>query len=76
MELFWTQEAIQDRDAIYDYIEADNPVAALALDGLFEEGPDGCSITLGWGGLGVKRTRASWWLIKITSWSTTRPPTW
>ena len=24
MELFWTQEAIQDRDAIYEYIEADN----------------------------------------------------
>jgi plasmid stabilization system protein ParE len=37
MELFWTQEAIQDRDAIYDYIEADNPVAALALDELFQE---------------------------------------
>ena len=36
MELFWTQEAIQDRDAIYDYIEADNPVAALALDELFQ----------------------------------------
>lgn len=37
MELFWTHEAIQDREAIYDYIEADNPVAALALDELFEE---------------------------------------
>lgn len=37
MELFWTPEAIQDRDDIYDYIEADNPVAALALDELFEE---------------------------------------
>jgi len=36
-ELFWTQEAIQDRYAIYDDIEADNPVAALALDELFEE---------------------------------------
>lgn len=35
--LFWTPEAIQDRDEIYDYIEADNPVAALALDELFEE---------------------------------------
>lgn len=32
MELFWTPEAIQDREAIYDYIEADNPFAALALD--------------------------------------------
>ena len=37
MELFWTPEAIQDRDDIYEYIEADNPVAALDLDELFEE---------------------------------------
>ena len=36
-ELLWTPEAIQDRDEIYDYIEADNPVAALALDELFSE---------------------------------------
>lgn len=36
-ELLWTPEAIQDRDEIYDYIEADNPVAALVLDGLFSE---------------------------------------
>jgi plasmid stabilization system protein ParE len=34
--LHWTLEAIQDRDAIYDYVEADNPIAALALDELFE----------------------------------------
>jgi len=33
MELFWTPEAIQDRDGIYDYIAADNPSAALDLDG-------------------------------------------
>ena len=32
MELFWTPEAAQDRDEIYAYIEADNPVAAMALD--------------------------------------------
>jgi len=37
MKLFWTLEAIQDRSAIYDYIEADNPLAALDLDTLFEE---------------------------------------
>ena len=37
MKLFWTPEAIQDRDEIYDYIEADNPAAALALDELFSE---------------------------------------
>lgn len=37
MRLFWTPEAIQDRVEIYDYIEADNPTAALALDELFAE---------------------------------------
>ncbi|MDR2614920.1 MAG: type II toxin-antitoxin system RelE/ParE family toxin [Candidatus Accumulibacter sp.] len=37
MELYWTIEAIQDREEIYDYIEADNPVAALALDEQFSE---------------------------------------
>ena len=37
MALFWTPEATQDRDEIYDYIEADNPTAALALDELFAE---------------------------------------
>ena len=37
MELYWTPEAIEDREVIYDHIEALNPVAALALDELFEE---------------------------------------
>lgn len=37
IELLWTPEATQDRDEIYDYIEADNPAAALALDELFAE---------------------------------------
>jgi toxin ParE1/3/4 len=36
MELFWTFEAIEDRENIYEYIEADNPLAALDLDALFE----------------------------------------
>jgi addiction module RelE/StbE family toxin len=36
-ELFWTPEAIRDRDDIYDHIETDNPVAALTLDELFAE---------------------------------------
>ncbi|KAF0810638.1 YacB [Alcanivorax sp. S71-1-4] len=35
MVLFWTPEAIQDRDDIYDYIEPDNPLAALTLDEIF-----------------------------------------
>ncbi len=36
-KLHWTPEAVQDREAVYDHIEADNPVAALALDELFAE---------------------------------------
>jgi len=37
VKLFWTPEAIDDRRSIYDYIEADNPGAALALDELIAE---------------------------------------
>ena len=37
MRLFWTPEALDDRRAIYDYVEADNPRAALTLDELFSE---------------------------------------
>ena len=37
MRLYWTPEALDDRRAIYEYIEADNPSAALALDELFSE---------------------------------------
>ena len=35
--LFWTPESIQDREDIYDFIEADNPAAALELDEMFSE---------------------------------------
>ncbi len=34
--LFWTPEATQDHEEIYDYSEGDNP-AALALDELFSD---------------------------------------
>lgn len=37
IQLHWTLEAIEDREAIYEYIEANNPSAALALDELFEQ---------------------------------------
>lgn len=36
-QLHWTAEAVEDREAIYDYIEAHNALAALELDELFEE---------------------------------------
>jgi len=32
MQVFWTQEALADREAIYSYIEVENPLAALELD--------------------------------------------
>lgn len=37
MRLFWTDEALADREAIYDYIEVENPLAAINLDDLFSE---------------------------------------
>ncbi|CAM5189673.1 hypothetical protein OURE66S_03820 [Oligella ureolytica] len=37
MELFWTLEAIQDREDIYDFIEEDSPLAALSVDELISE---------------------------------------
>ena len=37
IELFWTPEAMQDRNKVYDYIEANNPTAVLALDELVAE---------------------------------------
>lgn len=33
--LVWTAEARNDRISIYDYIEAENPESALALDEMF-----------------------------------------
>lgn len=40
MRPFWTLEAIEDRDTIYDYLESRNPLAALDLDDLFSEMAD------------------------------------
>ena len=37
MELLWTPEAVRDREDIYEYIEEDNPRAALSLDELIAE---------------------------------------
>jgi addiction module RelE/StbE family toxin len=37
VKLDWTEAALADRDGIYDYIEPDNPRAALALDERFRD---------------------------------------
>ncbi|NHR06143.1 type II toxin-antitoxin system mRNA interferase toxin, RelE/StbE family [Chromobacterium haemolyticum] len=37
MKLAWTPDAVADREAIFEYIAADNPIAALDLDELFEQ---------------------------------------
>lgn len=36
MRLVWRPKALADRDVIMDYIAADNPLAAVALDDEFE----------------------------------------
>jgi addiction module RelE/StbE family toxin len=37
LKLVWTLEALADRRAIYNYIEPDNPTAALRLDKVFSD---------------------------------------
>jgi len=37
VRLLWTPEALDDRRAIYEYIEANNPSAALAFDEFLSE---------------------------------------
>lgn len=66
MELFWTPEAILDRDDIYTYIELDDPAAALDLDELFEE-KAGLLIDHPFSdGLDAWSARGSWSRIEIT----------
>jgi toxin ParE1/3/4 len=40
LKLVWTASAFADRLAIYDYIEAENPRAAVALDERFAQAAD------------------------------------
>jgi addiction module RelE/StbE family toxin len=37
VKLAWASEAVTDRRAIYDHVEAHNPNAALKLDSRFEQ---------------------------------------
>ena len=37
MKIVWTPEAVQDRAAIWDYLEARDPAASLRIDQLFSE---------------------------------------
>lgn len=40
MQLVWSALSLADRDAIFDYIEVDNPLAAIAIDERIEEAID------------------------------------
>lgn len=37
MRVRWSKDAEQDRDEIFEFIEADNPIAAAKMDLLFKE---------------------------------------
>ncbi|WP_261395951.1 type II toxin-antitoxin system RelE/ParE family toxin [Halomonas sp. DP8Y7-1] len=71
MELVWTPEAIQDRDDIYDYIEPQNPLAALTLDELFQGRRHSWWTSLTVDDLAVFRDPESWLFTPATYWSTT-----
>ena len=37
MKVFWSNEALQDREDIWDYIAKGNSIAAAEMDGLFSK---------------------------------------
>jgi len=41
MRIVWSPQSLSDRDAIWKYIASNNPVAAIRVDGDFEEAVDG-----------------------------------
>lgn len=63
MELLWTPEAVRDREGIFDYIEEDNPLAALALDELMAEKQLYSRTSREWDGLGESRAPLNWSFI-------------
>ena len=67
MRLSWTPEALDDRRAIYDYIEAANPLAALNMDELFSEKVRNLLDHPGLGGMAVSQGRANSWSTRTTS---------
>ena len=61
MQLVWTPESVEDREAIYAFIELDNPRAALALDTLISEKAERLLEQPGLGRPG--RVRGTWELV-------------
>lgn len=55
MELIWTDDALEDRDVIFDYIASANPTAALDLDDLFAAGAERLALNPGLGHAGRLR---------------------
>lgn len=67
MKLFWTPEAVRDREEIYEYISADSPESALTLDELFEEKQGICLFFPPWGVRGASTAPGNSWYIATTS---------
>lgn len=44
MIVIWTPEAERDRSDIWDYIAADNPIAAVRMDELFSDAAAGLAV--------------------------------
>lgn len=52
MQLIWTEDSLEDRDAIFEYIAASNPAAALDLDDKFVRSAERLSSNPGLGRAG------------------------
>ena len=44
MQIIWTPEALQDHIVIWEYIVADNPLAAVKMDTLFSHAANQLSL--------------------------------
>jgi len=60
MHLKWSAFALADRAAIFDYIEADNPRAAITIDERIRTCVMGWRNFLRWEGLAGLREHGSW----------------
>lgn len=59
MRLEWSRFALEDRFQIFDYVEVDNPRAAVTIDERIQAQVDALPSSLRWAATGELKGRAS-----------------
>ncbi|WP_420808850.1 type II toxin-antitoxin system RelE/ParE family toxin [Cedecea colo] len=70
MKVRWTDEALQDRLAIWEYLAERNPIAAVELDERFDELAERLTEHPLLGAIGQIAGPVNWCHTSITGWST------